>query len=411
MVPDDVRRQIQAADQAAAERRHAAIAAHQQALERHDRSATPETAADVERTRAAAHAAHEEYTHDGRHVTGRHDAAMLRWAASITAQRPSAEPSAGEADSARVQANRAAVAANEAYRAGDLDQARQLTGQAAALDPSRAELWQQHRQQIDARQLILDAKAAHADGDHQRAGTLLGQARQLDPRMPALWDGNLPAPRAAQHNRQARDRDVTAHGLGPTTGSARSPARDAGREHHAPPATALADQEPPQPSWPSSPAHGEPHQPSADTAQDAFGTRPSAQRHVAAAPREPRAHRGIAADDPDAPADPADSGPAARWPAPNPAIAEHTSPAGQQAGHEATARQEPEGQQHSGAVAEAEPGTANPERPAAAAADWRDQVLREARQPWQPGPAWPHHPAIERTPQADTPGAGIEPGR
>ena len=72
---------------AAADRRRAAITAHQQALERHGRAATPETAADAERTRAAAHAAHEEYTHDGRHVTGRHDAAMLRWAAGITAQR------------------------------------------------------------------------------------------------------------------------------------------------------------------------------------------------------------------------------------------------------------------------------------------------------------------------------------
>ena len=45
----------------------------------------------------------------------------------------------------REQANRAAVAANEAYRAGDLDQAGQLVDQAAALDPSRApSLWQQH---------------------------------------------------------------------------------------------------------------------------------------------------------------------------------------------------------------------------------------------------------------------------
>ena len=161
---------------------------------------------------------------------------------------------------------------------------------------------------------------------------------------------------------------MTAHERGPTTGSTRSPARDTGREHHAPPATASADQEPPQPSWPSSPAHGEPHQPSADTAQDAGGTQPSAQRHVTAAPREPRAHRGIAADDPDASADPADSGPAARWPAPGPAIAERASPAGQHARHEATARHEPEGRQHSGAVAEAEPGAASPERPAAAAA-------------------------------------------
>ena len=92
-----------------------------------------------------------------------------------------------------MDANRAAVAANQAYRAGDLDQARQLIDQAAALDPSRARLWQQHREQIAARRLILDARAAHAAGDRQRADKLLGDARQLDPRMPAVWDGDLDA--------------------------------------------------------------------------------------------------------------------------------------------------------------------------------------------------------------------------
>ena len=92
-----------------------------------------------------------------------------------------------------MDANRAAVAANQAYRAGDLDQARQLIDQAAALDPSRAGLWQQHREQIAARRLILDARAAHAAGDQQRADKLLGDARQLDPRMPAIWDGDLDA--------------------------------------------------------------------------------------------------------------------------------------------------------------------------------------------------------------------------
>ena len=92
-----------------------------------------------------------------------------------------------------MDANRAAVAANQAYRAGDLDQARQLIDQAAALDPSRAGLWQQHREQIAARRLILDARAAHAAGDQQRADKLLGDARQLDPRMPAIWDGGTPS--------------------------------------------------------------------------------------------------------------------------------------------------------------------------------------------------------------------------
>ena len=87
MVPGDIRREIEAADTAASDRRRVAISAHQQALERHGQSATADTAAEVERTRAAAHAAHQAYTYDGRHVAGRHDAAMLRWAATIAAQR------------------------------------------------------------------------------------------------------------------------------------------------------------------------------------------------------------------------------------------------------------------------------------------------------------------------------------
>src|SRR5690242_11424410 len=69
--------------------------------------------------------------------------------------------------------DRAAVAANQANRTGDLDAARQLTDQAAVLDPSRADLWQQRREQIAGRSLILDAQAAHADGDHQRVQELL----------------------------------------------------------------------------------------------------------------------------------------------------------------------------------------------------------------------------------------------
>ena len=105
--------------------------------------------------------------------------------------------------------NRAAVAASEAYKAGDLDRAGELTEQAAALDPSRAGLWQQHRNDIAARRLIIAARAAHAGGDHERAGKLLEDARQLDPRLRTLWDGSLPAqpasplgpirPRARQH--------------------------------------------------------------------------------------------------------------------------------------------------------------------------------------------------------------------
>ena len=77
-----------------------------------------------------------------------------------------------------------AVAANQAYKAGDLDRAGKLTEQAAALDPSRAGMWQQHRNDIAARRLIISARAAHAGGDHERAGQLLEDARQLDPPAP-----------------------------------------------------------------------------------------------------------------------------------------------------------------------------------------------------------------------------------
>ena len=210
MLPDDIRRQVEDADRAASDRRRAAITAHQLALEQHSQAATAATAAEVQRTRAAAHAAHEAYTRDGRHVTGRHDAAMLRWAADIAAQRDQRSQHAGQPapaaeDTARVQANRAAVAANEAYKAGDLDRAEELTEQAAALDPSRAGLWQQHRNDIAARRLITSARAAHADGDHERAGKLLQDARQLDPRLRTLWDGGLPAQPAAQPGRPAPD--------------------------------------------------------------------------------------------------------------------------------------------------------------------------------------------------------------
>ena len=267
MVPDDIRREIEAADTAARNRRRAAVAAHQQALDRHDRSATAQTAADVERTRAAADAAHQAYTHDGRHITGRHDAAMLRWAAAIAAQREQAapQPGPGPDGSARARANRAAVAANEAYRAGDLDQARQLIDQAAAADPSRAGLWQQHRQQIAARRLIHSARAAHADGDHQRARKLLEDARQLDPRMPAIWDGDLPSLPPVRPGPPAGSRDMTAPDPGRATVSGRSPAPESGRGDHVPAAIAHASQDAARPSWPTSPARRGPQHPGPDT--------------------------------------------------------------------------------------------------------------------------------------------------
>jgi hypothetical protein len=400
MVPAGIRRQIETADKAASDRRRAAITAHQQALDRHSQAATADTAAEVERTRAAAHAAHQAYTRDGRHVTGRHDAAMLRWAASIIAQReqPAASPAPGQQESPRMRANRAAVAANQAYKAGDLDQARQFTDQAAALDPSRAGLWQQHRQQIAARRLILDARAAHAEGDHQRAQQILGQARQLDLRMPAIWDGDLPAlppARPAQRNR-----DVAPQGPGGTRTAVRA-VQAPGPQRRPPGTTASAGRGTPQPSWPSPPARRD-QGPAATASPQTGATPPAGQRPAAATPREARSRAAHAATgDPDASTDLPGNDPAS-WPSPDLRSEPETAARARQAGHEASTGQAVETE----ASGKRDPGA----REAAPSPDWRDDIISAAREAWQPGPSWPDNPALRQPPGAGTPDAGIEPG-
>ena len=296
-----------------------------------------------------------------------------------------------------MQANRAAAAANEAYKAGDLDQARQLTEQAAALDPSRAGLWQQHRQQIAARRLILDARAAHAKGDHQRAQQILGQARQLDPRMPAIWDGDLPAfppARPAQ-----RGRDVPPQGPG-GTGTAARAVQAPGPQHCPPGTTAKGDRGTPQPSWPSSPARRD-QGPTATASPQADGT-PPAHQPSAATPRESRPRAAHAAtDDPDASTElPGNGHPP--WPSPGLRSEPEAASPPRQARREA----------RTGAATETEAsGKRNPgARDASPSADWRDDIISAAREPWQPGPSWPDNPALCRPPEAGTPEAGIEPG-
>ena len=130
---------------------------------------------------------------------------MLRWAADIAAQRDQRSQHAGQPapaaeDTARVQANRAAVAANEAYKAGDLDRAGELTEQAAALDPSRAGLWQQHRNDIAARRLIT-RRPDSARRRRPRAGQTAPAGRP--PARPPAADpvGRQPAGPASQPSR------------------------------------------------------------------------------------------------------------------------------------------------------------------------------------------------------------------
>jgi hypothetical protein len=289
-------------------------------------------------------------------------------------------PSGPHVSAQREQANRAAVAANEAYRAGDLDQARQLVDRAAALDPSRAGLWQQHRDQIAARRLILDAQAAGSGGDQQRAQRLLNDARQIDPRMPAVWNGDLQPTSPTKPARQVNAQGATQP------------------EGHTP-----------QPSWPSLPARGGPQRPAASQVD---GTHSWPQKLMAAAPGEPRARPGASPHTSDASTELADSDPATQWPAPNPRAARKSDVAAQPAKHGEYANQEsPWRQQAHGAKVPAEPsGTASPEPSAPPPADWRDEVLNQARQPWQPAPSRLHHPVMRRPPEADAPDAMKERG-
>src|SRR5690349_5615855 len=163
-----------------------------------------------------------------------------------------------------MRANRAAVAANAAYRAGNLDQARQFTDQAAALDPSRARLWQEHREQIAARRLILDARSARARDDHQLAGELPSHTRQLDPCMPAIWDGDLPVTPLASHAR-----DAAAPGPGGTPATGHAAARETSGQHRVP---VPAGEAPSLPSWPSAPARTQPHRPAPQAAPETDST-------------------------------------------------------------------------------------------------------------------------------------------
>jgi hypothetical protein len=284
-----------------------------------------------------------------------------------------------EPDSPRMQANRAAVAANHAYRVGDLDAARQLIDQAAALDPSRADLWQQHREQIAARSLIVDAQTAHADGDHQRVQDLLGQARQLDPRMPAIWDGDLPGLSPAPTARHSREYAAEPRRDGPAGSSLAVQGAETRQQARA--AVAPAAPEAPRPSWPEPQSHSGPNIPAPRIAAETGRAQPSLLENSAAAAREPRIEAGTSAIGTQPDAEPADGDPATRWPAPNPrAVLTHAEGG----------------------------GTANTGDPSASA-DWRDRLLNDARRSWQPGLGQPRDPSEFVPPERQASRLGIEP--
>jgi len=288
----------------------------------------------------------------GPHEPGGHPAAAETGVASgrdgrhTTAQREHAvSPAAGPGGSRRRNANRAAVAANQAYRAGDMDQARQLIDQAAALDPSRTGLWRQHEEQIAARRLILDARAAHAAGDQQRADKLLGDARQLDPRMPAIWDGDLDARLPVRRASRGPAHEASASGpRQPSTATRLAARADAAAPQ--PGISAQAGQDSPRPSWPSSPARSHPHPESTPVADGGSSSAPPS----GAAPAGPRLHPGTAMHDTDTSAQRAASDPS-RWPAPDPRATSQNLRPEEQAWPEPGTGQPPNGKQR-------QPGTA-----------------------------------------------------
>ena len=311
-------------------------------------------------------------------------------------------------DSPRMRANRAAVAANQAYRAGDLDAAQQLTQQAAALDAARADLWQQHQEQIIARRLILDAQAAYADGDHQRVQDLLGQARRLDPRMPAIWDGDLPGLPPARTTRHSREHAAEPGPDGPPGSS--PAARGIANRQQVRAAAAPVDREAPQPSWPESPSRGGPSIPAPRAAVETGRAQPSPRRDAAAVPREPETRAGIATGDMEPGAEAPDDEPSTRWPAPNPHAARMASPPGRQSVHVVDANRATAPPERAGTVATAEVGDkTGSERPVVPPPDWRDRLLADARQPSQPGPGQPRDPSPAISPERRAPSPGIEP--
>jgi hypothetical protein len=159
------------------------------------------------------------------------------------------QPSATVSPEQARRAAWAAVAADEAYRAGDFGRARQLISHAAGLDPARAGLWDTCHREIIAKQLLTQADAARQDGDHHRALAFLEQCRELDPRLEARWHRHLTG---------IRDGHITCQEPGPAT----EPAAGPGRGNPRPAREPAARRVPGMSTGPQQPGHSaQSHQP------------------------------------------------------------------------------------------------------------------------------------------------------
>src|SRR5207302_162989 len=138
------------------------------------------------------------------------------------------------------RAAQAAVAADEAYRAGDFGRARQLISQAAGLDPSRAGLWVTCHREIAAKQPVTQAAAggrAAATGESRRPAS---PGRTAGPHEQALLGagsprrrppaGNAPAA-GARHARAGLAQHACARTGGTTRARAGGVRLMASREH------------------------------------------------------------------------------------------------------------------------------------------------------------------------------------
>jgi hypothetical protein len=224
--------------------------------------------------------------------------------------------------------------------------------------------------------------------------------------MPAVWDGDLDASLSAQPSSRGPAREAPASGPRQPSIGNRLAARAAAAAPQ-PGISAQAGQDSPQPSWPLSPARSHPQQPASSPAADRGSASASPSGVV---PAGLRVRPGIVTHDLDTSVQAATSDPAC-WPVPDPHITGQNLRLEEQALPEPGTGHSSRGKQRQSGTAGTEPVSGRGPQRSAPDADWRDQILHQARQPGQPSPSWPRSPALRHTPEPGGPAAGIELGQ
>jgi hypothetical protein len=226
--------------------------------------------------------------------------------------------------------------------------------------------------------------------------------------MPAVWDGDLDARLPARPASRGLVHEASASGpRQPSTANRLAVRADAATPP--PGIPTQVGQDPPRPSWPSSPARNHPQQRESNPVADSESSSALPPDAPSAAQRD---RQGTITRDAGASVQAAASDPP-RWSAFDPGASGQNAWLREQTWPEPGTGQPPNGKQRQpGTAAGTEPVTdRNPQRSAAPDADWRDQILRQSRQPGPPGPSWPHSPALDHAPELSGPDAGPELGR